>query len=183
MSAGHSVGRGRRVPKSHNSANPNAWSGHPRLLGCEVLNPARGSSFRYVELEQFGLWEYMMRTRHGLEVRVTQLGLWVGPSEFNANPDAFRHMGSADDVTRIVIRRFNPRHSYTFEIVRYTPTSEFESVKKILLSHISEAEARSEYFEQTESHGTYIGKAIEQPEVELIVGLSDLGSYSQGASE
>lgn len=171
------------MPKSRESANPNTLSGHPRLLGCEVLKTTGGSSIRYVELEQFGLWEYMMRTRHGLEVRVTQLGLWVGPSEFHANPDAFLHMGSADDVTRITIHRFNPRHNYTFEIVRYTPTSEFESVKRILLSHISSAEARSEYFELTESHGTYVSKAIEQPELELILGLSDIGLHSHGTRE
>lgn len=174
---------GGRLPKSRESAHPNTWSGHPRLLGCRVLNAARESSVRYVELEQFGLWEYMMRTRHGLEVRVAQLGLWVGPSEFRANPDAFLHMGSADDVTRIAISRFNPRHNYTFEIVRYTPTAEFESVKQIFLSHISSAEAQSEYFELTELHGTYIGKTIEQPETELILGLSDSGSHFHEPSQ
>lgn len=163
-------------------AQSDALSGHARLLGCEVLNPAGESSVRYVDLEQYRLWEYMMRTRHGIEVRVAQLGLWVGPSEYHANPDRFMHMDAADEVTRITIGRFNPRHNYTFETVRYVPTAEFESVKQIFLSHLSRAEEQSEHFELTEWHGIYVSRTVEQPEMELILGLSDIEMEPRGTS-
>lgn len=164
------------------STGQDGSSGHPRLLACEVLGTAGGPSLRYVELELFRLWEYMMRTRHGLEVRVTGLGLWVGPSEFDANPDGFAHMGESDEVTRFAISRFNPRHNYTFDIVRYVPTAEFGSVREILLSHVSGTELRSEDVELSERHGVYVGKPVAQPEIELILGLSEIDLQARAES-
>lgn len=151
-----------------------ASMGRPRLLRCEVLNSDGETSIRYVELEQFRLWEHMVRTRHEIEVQNVQLGLWLPSSEFRGNPELFLHSGEVEDVSCIVIGWFNPRHHYTLDIVRYVPTSQCESVKRILLSHVSGEKRESQYFNLTEQHGVCVSREIEDPGVELILGLSDM---------
>lgn len=149
-------------------------TGHPRLLRCEVLNDAGEASIRYVELEQYRLWEHMMRTRHGIEVSRLQLGLWLSSSRFQANPEPFLHSGQVEDVACIMISWFNPRHHYTLDIVRYVPTEQCDSVKEILLSHVSDSKRQSEYFDLDVRHGVCVSRVIEDPGVELILGLSDM---------
>lgn len=156
--------------------------GHPRLVGCEVVNAARERSIRYIELEKYRLWVYAMYSRHNIEVHPIQLGLWVDYREFESNPEPFRHGVSIEDVTCIVISWFNPRHKYSFDVTRYVPTGESESVKDILLSHISQSEARSERFDVVQHHGVYVSKTIEEPDAELILGLSGMEMHLNGSS-
>lgn len=156
------------------ATDPSPPAGHPRIVGCEVVNPDGERGVRYIELEKYRLWEYVMRARHGIEVRPIQIGLWVDYREFVANPGPFQHGGTVDDVTCISISWFNPRHKYSFEVTRYTPTEGLETIKDILLSHISRSEARSEQFDVVEREGVYVRKTIEEPEAELILGLSDI---------
>lgn len=156
------------------SSQPEALAGHPRLLRCDVVNAAGESGLRYVELEQFRLWEYMMRSRHNIEVRGLRVGLWLASSATRENTGPLLHGGLVEDVTRIVVSRHNPRHRYTLDIVRYVPTDRYESVKRILLSHVADSETENEYFRLSESHGVCVSRLIEDPEIELILGLSDM---------
>lgn len=157
--------------------------GHPRLVGCEVVNAAQERSVRYIELEKYRLWVYAMQGRHDLEVHPIQLGLWVDYREFESNPGPFQHGGSVDEVTCILISWFNPRHKYSFDVTRYVPTENSDSLKDILLSHISQSEARSEQFDVMEHHGVYVSKTIEEPDAELILGLSGMEMQLNGSSD
>lgn len=158
------------------SGNPQTRSpgGHPRLLRCEVANSANERSLRYVELEQFRLWEYMMRNRHDISVQKFHLGLWVAISEFEANPGPFEHGGQIEEVACITISWFNPSHNYTLNIMRYVPTDQCETVKQILLSHIAGSKRGAPAIDLSEEHGVCISRVIQAPEVELILGLSDM---------
>lgn len=162
------------------SSQRNALAGHPRLLRCDVVNTAGGTGVRYVELEQFRLWEYMMRTRHKLEVRGIRVGLWLTSPEFRANAGTLLHGGSAEEVTQIRISAFNTRHLYTLETVRYVPTEQFESVKEILLSHVADSDAERQNFDVSEHHGVCVSRVIEDPEIELVLGLSDMEMQPSG---
>lgn len=164
------------------SSQPDALAGHPRLVRCDVVNAAGQAGLRYVELEQFRLWEYMMRTRHGIEVRGLRVGLWLTSSAFRANAGPLLHGGLVEEVTRIAISRRNPRHHYTLEIVRYVPTDKHESVRQILLSHVADSEADSGYFDLSERHGVCVSRLIEDPEIELILGLSDMEMQPHGTA-
>lgn len=158
------------------SGSPQARSpgGHPRLLRCEVANSANEQSLRYVELEQFRLWEYMMRNRHDFSVQKLQLGLWMAISEFEANPGPFQHGGQVEEVSCITISWFNSSHNYTLDIMRYVPTEQCETVRQILLSHIAASKRGGRSIDLSEQHGVCISRRIEDPEVELILGLSDM---------
>lgn len=164
------------------STRKDALAGHPRLLRCDVVNRAGGAGLRYVELEQFRLWEYMMRTRHGIEVRGLRVGLWLTSPEFRANAGPLLHGGTAEEVTQITISAFNTRHHYTLDTVRYVPTDQFESVKEILMSHVADSGLEGQNFDVRERHGVCVSRAIEDPEIELVLGLSDMEMQPDGGA-
>lgn len=160
------------------TGNPEAevMTGHPRLLRCVVVNKTNDTSLRYVELEQFRLWQYMMSNRHGISVQQVHLGLWMPESEFETNPELFLHGGQVEEVSRITISWFNPSHNYTLHIMRYVPVEQCKTVKEILLSHITTSKQEKRAIELSEHQGVCVNRSIEEPEVELILGLSDMES-------
>ncbi|MDX1608816.1 MAG: hypothetical protein R3225_01700 [Halofilum sp. (in: g-proteobacteria)] len=153
----------------------NTGPGHARLLRCTMLNRAGKSSIRYVELEQYRLWAYMMESRHGFTVQDLQLSLWVNSSEFRDKTDLFLHCGNVEEVSRIAFCWFNPRHHYTLDVARYVPSEQYESVKQILLSHVSESSREAQAFRLDEQHGFCVNQAVDDPGLELILGISDAG--------
>lgn len=155
------------------SREPNdVQAGHPRLMRCDVVNAANEESIRCVKLEQFRLWEYMIRTRHGIQVRRVRLGLWFGSQEYREHAETFSHGGVVEDVTRITLSLFESRHHYMLDIDRFVPAEDCETVKKILLSHLADSKADRECLELIERPGVCVSREIENPAVELLVGLS-----------
>ena len=122
----------------------------------------------------------MMRTRHGIEVRAMQLGLWIESSEFKAHTGVLAHAGSVEKVARITLGLFNPRHGYTLDIDRFVPVRHCDTVRKILLSHLAVPETASDYVRIDERHGVCVNRDIHDPDLELILGLSDLDAYYGG---
>ena len=169
-------------PMTPASGFDSAPGGHPRLLRCRVANPGGEESVRFVELEQFRLWEYMMRTRHGIEVHALQLGLWIPPAEFHDHAQAFAHGGAIEKVTRITLSLFNPRHGYTLDIDRFVPSKHCGTVKRILLSHLTGQGLDSQYVDLVERHGMCVCRPVEEPAVELILGLSDVEAFPNGTA-
>lgn len=148
--------------------------GRPRLLGCEVAGTDHETGIRYIELEKFRLWEYVMQMEHGLPVQARRLGLWITYDEFNANSGPFLHGGEIEDVTCITISWFNPKRHYTLDVVRYVPTLHCESLKEILLSHVGEDGRNSRFLDVDEQAGVFVSQAIDEPELDLVLGLSDI---------
>jgi hypothetical protein len=54
-----------------------------KLVRCEILHPrdSHTVSTRFVPLEIFGLWEFLMTRRHGFEVRDPRASLWLDAEE------------------------------------------------------------------------------------------------------
>lgn len=159
----------------------NGRAGHPRLVRCEVENPAGEVSARFVELEQFQLWQYMMRTRHGIEVRARGLGLWFDSLEYFRHAASFGHGGAVEEVTRITLSAFNPLHHYVLDIDRFVPRRDRATVREILLSHLRGSDLAREHLELDERHGVCVLRALEDPALELILGLSTLEVDPTGA--
>src|SRR5690606_20011941 len=95
---------------------------HPRLIRSSVHR--MDDTVRYVELDHFRLWEYMMQHRHGFTVDSHALCLWLGEETFMRNAGPFSHAGELVDVDRILITVFDPNHHYLFDIQRYVPTED-----------------------------------------------------------
>lgn len=153
---------------------------HPRLLRCDTVNRFHEPGVRFVELENYRLWEYMMRNRHGIEVRHLKLCLWLGEATFMRNAGPFSHAGDIEEVSRVQVSIFDEQHSYFFDVKRYVLAEEADKVQEIMLSRIpAEIRKRGDY-EMELTPGLCVERNIERPALELVLGLSGYDERDRG---
>ena len=65
-----------------------------KLVRCDVVNRYNESSTRFVALDAFKLWEYLMSHKHGLRVGDPRLCLWVDDDAFRRSASVFERAGA-----------------------------------------------------------------------------------------
>lgn len=155
--------------------------GHPRLLRCDTVNAAGEAAVRFVELEYYRLWEYMMRQEHGIEVRHLRLCLWLGETTFMRNAGPYSHGGEVEDVNRITLSIFDRQHSYFLHVKRYVLAEESQLMEGVLLSHVPDDIQASGDMEIEVTAGICVGHDIAEPSLELVLGLSGFDESPQKA--
>ena len=129
-----------------------------KLVRCEVTNRYRETSIRFVELDAYRLWEYLMTSKHGLRVGNPNICLWVHASEYERNASVFDRAGEVEPVDRIVVDLFDREYGFSQTITRYARTTETEQVMQILRSHIP-----SDLYDSDACHiGVIGGRAVQQ---------------------
>ena len=105
-----------------------------RIVRCEVTrHEARATpSVRYIPMEIFGLWEYLMVGKHGFEVRVPQASLWIDAEE---SPDIRRSETQFDDVTEVTLFVYSQTDGMFSRATRYFPATDYTKLRDIFLSH------------------------------------------------
>jgi hypothetical protein len=112
-----------------------------KLVRCEIrrATDSDGTSFRYVPLEIYGLWEYLMTARHGFEVEGARASLWLDAEEA---PETAYEEHQFDRVTEISVFLYSGRDDMFTRVCRYFPSHECGALKKIFLSHYPQEGAR-----------------------------------------
>ena len=112
-----------------------------KLVRCRVRR--RGSteagSPRYIPLEIFGLWEYMMQTRHGFEILEPCASLWL---DMEDSPESAYTENQYERVTEVTAFVYSGRDDMFTRCCRYFPSTDLGQLKPIFLSHYDDAEAR-----------------------------------------
>ena len=105
-----------------------------KLVRCEIKRPENGSTrtVRYVPLEIYGLWEYLMRNRHQFEITDNVASLWIDVDE---NPEAAYGEGQYERVTEVTLLRYSEQDGMFGRVSRYFPTQDYPELKKLLLKH------------------------------------------------
>ena len=105
-----------------------------KLVRCEIRQ--RGStapgSPRFVPLEIFGLWEYLMVSRHDFEIVEPRVSLWL---DMEDSPEAAYSENQYEKVTEVTASVYSGRDDMFTRACRYFRTRECESLKEIFLSH------------------------------------------------
>ena len=109
-----------------------------KLMRCQVANRYQEASVRYIELDAFKLWEYLMTHKHGLKVGEPTLCLWVDDNEYRRNANVFDRAGEVEAVNRIVVDLFDDEYGFSQTVTRYARAGESAQVVAILRSHIPE---------------------------------------------
>lgn len=105
-----------------------------KLIRC-VIRPAGSratGSTRYVPLEIFGLWEHLMRARHGFEVLEPRASLWL---DMEDGPDSAYEEHQFERVTEIQAFVYSGRDEMFARCSRFFPSEECARLKEIFLSH------------------------------------------------
>ncbi|HEY3156382.1 MAG TPA: hypothetical protein VGK76_07155 [Candidatus Eisenbacteria bacterium] len=105
-----------------------------KLVRCEIRrsDAAGDATARYVPLEIFGLWEFLMRNKHRFEVRRSVASLWIDVDEA---PEAAYGENQYERVTEVELLRYSDRDGMFSRVSRYFPTAEYPQLKELLLRH------------------------------------------------
>ncbi len=105
-----------------------------KLVRCEIQRPdSTGQpTVRYVPLEIYGLWEYLMRTKHQFKVTQSVASLWIDVDE---SPEAAYGENQYERVTEVQLLRYSEQDGMFSRVSRYFPTEEYPLLKDLLLKH------------------------------------------------
>ena len=111
-----------------------------KLMRCEIRRSEREAEpqVRYVPLEIFGLWEYLMTRRHGFLVDRPQASLWLDAEE---TPESAYDEHEYDHVTEVSVFLYSGRDDMFTRVCRYFPSDRCAALKKIFLSHYPQDDA------------------------------------------
>ncbi len=132
-----------------------------KLVRCEIRRRGeeKGNSVRYVPLEIYGLWEYLMTHRHGFDVAVPRASLWLDAEEA---PESAYEEHQFDHVTEVSVFLYIGRDDMFTRVCRYFPSDECEVLKRIFLAHYPSDGARIQPHVR-ERQGFWIHRKAEEP--------------------
>ncbi len=115
-----------------------------KLIQCRVINTDHQESLRFVEFEQYRLWEYLMTHKHQMSVSDPVLCLWLSEEDFQEQHALYEHSGTSAAVNRIVIDLFDRQFRFTNTVTRYVVDEDTDKVLSILREHVPTDLADSE---------------------------------------
>lgn len=104
-----------------------------KLVRCEIRKSSEApQTVRYVPLEIYGLWEFLMRNKHRFEVTGCVASLWIDVDE---NPEIVFGENDYERVTEVTLLRYSETDGMFSRVSRYFPTMEYPALKDLLLKH------------------------------------------------
>lgn len=104
-----------------------------KLVRCEIRKSSEAPrTVRYVPLEIYGLWEFLMRNKHRFEVSDCVASLWIDVDE---NPEIVFGENDYERVTEVTLLRYSETDGMFSRVNRYFPTVEYPTLKDLLLRH------------------------------------------------
>lgn len=126
-----------------------------KLVRCELKKTGEGNgSVRYVPLEIYGLWEFLMRNKHRFEVEGSVASLWIDVDE---NPEVAYGENQYERVTEVTLLRYSEQDGMFSKVNRYFPTQECPQLKNLLMRHYETVhEPGAPNLQFRERHGVWI---------------------------
>jgi hypothetical protein len=104
------------------------------MVRCRLDGGDVGSyrTIRYVPLGEFGLWRYLMETRHGRSVSIEEVSFWVAEDAARWNSGFLAE--DLEPVLRIRFERQGPQ-GWPLLVERYFPAETYPEAQEALLHH------------------------------------------------
>ena len=118
------------------------------MVRCRLDGSEEFAALRYVPLAEFGLWQYLMENKHGRQVAVEQVSVWV-PEDASQWNSGFE-VDELEPVLRVRFERPGP-HGLGVPVERFFPAESYPEAQEALLHHfagikVSALEATPGYF-------------------------------------
>jgi len=112
-----------------------------KLVRCQVRHRgnAQDGTPRFIPLEIFALWEYMMQQRHGFEVVEPCASLWL---DMEDSPESAYNENQYERVTEVSAFVYSGRDEMFTRCCRYFPSGDLDELKPIFLAHYDDATTR-----------------------------------------
>lgn len=112
-----------------------------KIVRCQLARKGSTAApqVRYVPLEIYGLWEHLMSSKHGFEVRDARASLWL---DMEDSPEAAYTQDQYDRVIEVTAYVYSQRDDMFTRARRYFRADEADSLKRIFLSHYTGDESR-----------------------------------------
>ncbi|MFK7915167.1 MAG: hypothetical protein AB8B93_14735 [Pseudomonadales bacterium] len=114
------------------------------LVRCEVENSSGESSLRYVEHNQFRLWQYLMVNRHNIMVHKAGMALWLPQGEWQERAELFDRAGASEVVMRLHLEIFDPQTGLCDVVQRFVPEADLDLVSAKLEAMLPATELEHE---------------------------------------
>jgi len=115
-----------------------------KLVQCQVVKDGEGlfeSDVRYIAVEEFHLWKYLMESKHGLHIADPQVMLWITKKEYISHR-AFYDRFPRIPVTRISFLNPCDELSTLCPVIRYVPTEQTVELIRLLTRHYRSPEGK-----------------------------------------
>jgi len=108
--------------------------GSQKIIRCEIRRAGSSApaTERYVPLEIFGLWEYLMTHKHSFEVLNPRASLWL---DMEDSPETAYGEAQFERVTEVTAFVYSERDGMFTRARRYFATEHCEDLKRFFLSH------------------------------------------------
>jgi hypothetical protein len=102
----------------------------------DARDESAAGALRYVPLDEFGLWRYMMEHRHGRQVTVEEISIWV--AEDSARWSSFEGPDSLEPVLRVRFQQVD-EDGTPMPVQRFFPAETYPEAQEALLRHYDDA--------------------------------------------
>ena len=109
-----------------------------KLIRSNLVSRDNRESVRFIELENYKLWSYMITQKHGFILKDTYLCLWVNKEEFSHKQDIYSRYGRVEEMNHLILMLYDDVNGFSFTISRFILERETKIMKKILTSHVRE---------------------------------------------
>lgn len=151
----------------------NVTGGSHKLIRCLGVNGEGHASTRYVEIECFRLWRYLMSERHGFEITDIALCLWLDAGTFERQAEVFARAGEVSPVTRLEAIIYDDCHHFDLVVNRFVPSEDARRMRGVIESHVPDDIISGDRFELL----SYPGMAVERNQPldlnHFVLGLSN----------
>lgn len=142
-----------------------------KLVKCWMVNANGEGRHRFVELENFRLWEYLVTNKHNMTISDITVCLWVSDNNFQSNRAMFEHAaGVIFRVDQVTIERYDPNYKFFNLIHRYCLSEETTDLQARLKSLIVDQGAKAGDWKMLVTEGWGL-----EPEIDELVEPIALG--------
>ena len=110
------------------------------MVRCRLDGPEHSiEALRYIPLAEFELWRHLMESRHGRQVRIEEVSIWVAEESGTWNSGFAAE--ELQPVVRLRLERAGPQ-GVPIPMERYFPAETYPRAQEALLSHFEDAPCR-----------------------------------------
>ena len=127
-----------------------------KVVLCAIERDGKRSE-RYIPLREFGLWKYLMESKHGFSVTDASASVWVDREEFERLRSIYEGAAVETPVVRLTFFIYSDQDAMHYQVVRFVPDAEKEAIREILLGHFAPDKVKRESIAIDECAGYWLG--------------------------